>query len=87
MSELADTINQELETLKTLRDELRVKVHLGKLDAQERFEQAEKHWHELEGKLKLIQKESEKGFQDVADAARELAHEIGEAYRHIRTLI
>jgi len=87
MAELTDVINEELEQLKMLRDELRVKVHLGKMEVQERWDLAEKRWHELEGKLKLIQKESEKGIQDVSDAARELAHEISEAYRHIRTLI
>jgi len=87
MSELADRLKQEMEHLETARDELRVKVHLAKMEAQERFEQAEKSWNDLESKVKLIQRESEKPLHEVAEAARQLAKEIGEAYKSIRKLI
>jgi SMC interacting uncharacterized protein involved in chromosome segregation len=87
MSELADRLKREFEHLETARDELRVKIHLARMEAQERFEQAEKSWHELEGKLKLIQRESEKPLHDVGEAARQLAQEIGEAYKSIRKLL
>ena len=87
MSELADRLKQELEHLETARDELRVNIHLAKMEAQERFEQAEKSWNELEGKVRLIQREAEKPLHEVAEAARLLAKEIGEAYKSIRKLI
>lgn len=87
MSELADKLQEELEQLRTLRDELRVKVELGKMEARDRYEQAEKTWSELDGKLQLIRRETEQPMHDVAEAARLLLHEIAEAYRHVRKAV
>ena len=86
MSELADRIGRELEELRTLRDELRVQVHLGKKEARGYFEKAEKSWHEAEAKLELIRRGSREPLEQVAEAARQLVREIGEAYQSIKKL-
>lgn len=87
MSERPDWMSTELEELRTLRDELRVRAHLGQMDARDRWEQAEKAWGQLESKLALIQREAQEPLHQVGEAARMLVEEIGEAYRHIRGLL
>lgn len=84
MSEPIGRLHEEVETLKTLRDELKVQVHLGALEAKERFDEAETNWHKLEDKLRSISQESGESLRDVGQAARLLVDEIHEAYRHIR---
>jgi SMC interacting uncharacterized protein involved in chromosome segregation len=66
--ELRERLEKELEDLRATRDELRVRMHLGKLDAQDQWEQIEKQWQHVESKLKLV-----------GEAGREIAEEIGEA--------
>lgn len=80
-------LQEEVQTLKTLRDELRVQLHLAKSEAKERFEGAEKSWQDLEGKMKLIGRESKDAAGEVGEAARLLLDEIREAYQHIRKLV
>ena len=51
---LRERLEQELEDLRTTRDELRVRVHLGKMGAEEQWEQVEKQWQHVESKLKIV---------------------------------
>lgn len=87
MSEIGDRLSREAEPLKTLRDELRVQIHLGKKEAQQTWEKTEKNWEDLEARLQQLRRESEEPLEKVADAARALVHEIGEAYRSIKKLL
>ena len=84
MSELGDRLSQELDNLRTLRDELRVQIDLGKKEARQQWEKTENNFQELENKLRQIQKESQEPLHQVGEAARQLVHEIGEAYRTIK---
>jgi len=77
----------EIDTLRTLRDELRVKLNLAGKEARDLFESAEKNWRTLEGRLRLVERESQKELQGVGEAARALAKEIRDAYRRVRELI
>ena len=87
LADLAERISKELEPLKTLRDELRVQIHLGSAEARERWSELESRWNEVEGKLGLLKRESEESLQDIEEAARQLVDEIREGYRHVRKLI
>ena len=78
---------RELDALRTLRDELRVKLNLAGKDARDLFESAEKNWRTLEGRLRLVERESQKELQGVGEAARTLAKEIRDAYRRVRELL
>ncbi len=80
-------LHEEVERLRTLRDELRVQLHLAKNEARDRFESAEKSWHELEGRLKLIGRESQDSLHEVGEAANKLVDEIKQAYKHVRELV
>ena len=84
MTDLAAKIEEELESLRRTRDELRVQVHLAKADAKDRWEQLEKKFSEAEGKVRFIAREAKEPLQDVRDAARQLLREIRSGYEHIR---
>ena len=87
MAEHRRAFEDEIETLKTLRDELRVQLNLAGKDARDLFAQAETSWQKLESRAELVGKESRGALHDVGEAARHLADEIREAYRHIRKLL
>jgi len=87
MAEHRRAFEDEIETLKTLRDELRVQLNLAGKDARDLFAQAEASWQKLEGRAGIVGKESVGALRDVGEAAHHLADEIKEAYRHIRKLL
>lgn len=84
MTDWSRRIHEEVEELRGLRDDLRVQAHLGRMEVRERWEKAERDWEHLEGKLKLLASESRESLEDVGEAARLLAEQIREGYRHIR---
>jgi hypothetical protein len=87
MAEHRGAFEDEIETLKTLRDELRVQLNLAGKDARDLFAKAETSWQKLESRAELVGKESRGALRDVGEAARNLVDEIKEAYRHIRKLL
>ncbi len=86
MTDVGEKLSSELEQLRTMRDELRVRLHLGTMDAHELWQKAEKSLDELEAKVSRIAREAEEPLHDVAEAARALAHEIAGSYRRIKAL-
>jgi hypothetical protein len=87
MAEKDDGTSKEIDALRTLRDELRVQLNLASKEARDAFEAAEKTWQKLEGRLRVVERESKKELKDVGEAARGLLKEIRRAYTHIRELI
>jgi hypothetical protein len=84
MADWSKRIEEEVEELRGLRDDLRVQVHLAKMEAQERWEKAEEDWESLEGKLRQLAADSREELHEIGEAARLLASQIRESYRHIR---
>lgn len=81
-----EELQKLLDTLATQRDELVVRAHLAKLEAQE-------EWSELEGKLELLRAKAGQAAdvagdaaEDVAAAARLLGEEIARGYERLRKL-
>lgn len=87
MSELGDRLEQELEKLKTRRDELRVQLDLGKKDLQDSWEEAEHRWSRLEGYVGRLKHEGHDALEEVGDAAELLLDEIKEGLSRLRKLI
>ena len=82
-----EELQKLLDTLDTQRDELVVRAHLARLEAQE-------EWGELEGKLKLLRAKAGQAAEvavdaaeDVAAAARLLGEEIARGYERLRRLL
>ena len=87
MSDWNQRIRQEVGELRATRDELKLQVHLAKMDAQERFERAEKDWEHLEAKLEVLAGAGRESAEAVGEAAKLLVDEIREGYRHVRELL
>ncbi len=80
-------VSQELEELRGLRDELKVQVHLGKAEARQRWEALEQRWEHLEAKGRMLREEAREPLAEIGETAKELAREIRDGYRHLRSLL
>lgn len=80
MAEQEKGFEREVETLRALRDELRVQLNLAGKEARDLYESAEKSWAKLEGRLRLVERESRK-------EAKTVAGEIRAAYKRLRELL
>lgn len=86
-SEPIEAIREEIESLKTLRDELRVKIHLGGAEAQDLWEGAEKKWSQLEGRMKRVVEVTHDSAEELSEAAGLLAEAIRKGYKQIRDVL
>lgn len=84
MSELKANIQREIDELRRVRDELKVRIHLAKAEAKDRWDELEIQFRRLESKAHQIAQASEAPLRDVGDAARILVDKIREGYRRIR---
>lgn len=87
MSDLQKRINDEFEKLRTLRDELRVKIHLGKAEARDKWEELESDWQHVEGKIKVLGAETKESAKEVGEATEIVVGELRDAYRRLRDLL
>jgi BMFP domain-containing protein YqiC len=85
--DIADIVTRDVDTLRGIRDELKLQMHLGQAEARERFEALEQRWHHLEAKLRQLRDASRHELKDVGAAAQVLVDEIREGYRHVKSLI
>jgi hypothetical protein len=79
-----DKLRAEIASLRTMRDELRVKIHLGAKDARDRWQDAEHAWHKLESQLADLRRATVESGSEVFAAMRLLASTVREAYDHIK---
>ena len=87
MSEILDKLSQEAQVLRTKRDELRVQLDLGRMEARDRWQKAERSWDEFEEKLKVVAHETGGALRDVGKSTKRVLEEIREHYREIRKLV
>ena len=76
---------EELDELRRVRDELRVKVQLGKAEAKDLWEKTEHKLKEFERKVQSISNQAEAPLHDIGDAAKLLVDEIRDGFRRIRS--
>ena len=72
------------EVLQSIRDELRLQIHLGNAELRDRFEEAERKWHHLEGRMAALGETAQEEAKDIGDAVHLLMDEIREGYEFIR---
>ncbi len=84
---LRERLERELEDLRATRDELRVRLHLGKMDAQEQWEQVEKQWQRVESKLMLAGEAGREVAEDIGEATSLVIEEMKEGYTKLRKLL
>lgn len=84
---LEESLNADIETLRTIRDELRVRAHLGQLEAHHLWTDAEVKWGRIEGELKRLRDEVGHPAEDVQRGFKSMVDELGEAYTRIRSAL
>ncbi len=82
--ESKNTLSEMLERLKQERDELRVKVHLAKMDAEDEWRDIEERWEDLERRAADIADKTKETSASFLAASESLGAEIGEAFRRFR---
>lgn len=81
--ELQHEITKMINLLKTERDNLRVKVHLGSMEAKDEFEEAEQKWQKLKAKASDFGDNISESSNEMTSAAKLIAEELRETYSRI----
>lgn len=84
MSQMRERMREMLEKLERERDELKVRVHLGKAEAREEWDKMEGRIAELRSRLDKAGDEAGDVMEDVGAAAKLLGDEIREGFARIR---
>jgi CBS domain-containing protein len=84
VSDWKERLESELDELRRIRDELRVRLHLGRADAKDLWERLERRFSELEAHARHAAQRTEAPLQELGDAARHLIEELRSGYRELR---
>jgi hypothetical protein len=87
MGEIRERIEQEMKGLQTVRDDLRVRLHLGQAEVRDQWDRLERAWQRVEAKARVLREESKDSLEDVEEAAQLLVEEIRLGYRNLRQLL
>lgn len=72
------------ESLAQLRDDLKVRVHLGEMDARDQWQKLEPKWWELQRKVTAVEKASAGAMEEIVAAGNLLVEELFKGYGQIR---
>lgn len=88
MTDWGKRIDDMMEALKQQRDELEVKLNLGKLEARDEWEQLEKKFNHLvaetEAKSRPLRGAVDESARDVGTALERVGEELKKGYERIR---
>ncbi len=87
MSDTRQRIDELIETLKRQRDELALKIHLGKAEARAEWEKIEKKLDELKRQAKPVAGVVGDTAKNVGSALEAAGEEIKKGYERIRKLL
>ncbi|HEY0664042.1 MAG TPA: hypothetical protein VGD18_05480, partial [Thiobacillaceae bacterium] len=73
-----------VDELSELRDELRVRAYLARVEAEEEWDALEEKWAQLQPKLEAAQQDASKASKNVLAALELGVEELREGYRRIR---
>lgn len=82
--EWREQLDRELDDLKTVRDELKVKIHLAKADAKDTWNNLEEKWPEVESSLKRFEGRATKALDEIGEATRSLFGELRQGYQRLK---
>jgi hypothetical protein len=87
MADHEKELDELLEKLKQGRDELNVKIHLGKAEAKDLWQETEEKWRHLRSELDRVNHDTDDVARDVGAAAMLLAEEIRHGYERLKKLL
>jgi len=87
MSPKRSDFDDLFEALERARDEIELKIHLGAADARDEWEELEKKWRRLRGRLDTIGRVAENTAGDVGEALEQLGKELKKGYERLRKVL
>ena len=81
MSDLTDRLTHDIDSLRQLRDELKLQLHLAKAEAKDRWDKLETKWNEIEARSAEARRES---IQTIATNTRKLVDELRDEYNELK---
>jgi hypothetical protein len=81
MNSLKQTIEKDLSELRTMRDELRLQIHLARAEARDVFERLESSWPELEADYAKLQRASGDAMREIGKGVSTLVSDMRRLYR------
>jgi hypothetical protein len=77
-------LQEAFDALKQKRDELKVKLNLGKMEAKDAWEDVEKDFQRLEAKMKRMREQGGKEVDRMRDDVKGLMAEVREGFERVR---
>jgi len=77
-------LQKEFDLLRQTRDELRVQLYLGAVEAEDAWDRVEGSWYQLESRVKRIFEAAHDATEDVEEATRLLFEEVKEGYDRVK---
>jgi hypothetical protein len=87
MSDDYDVLHRKIDELRRMRAELRLKAHLGHMDARELWDDLEKRWNQLGTNAKQLTREPEDALAGVANVVRDTISELHEGYDRLASTL
>ena len=87
MSDTKEGFEKMLSGLKTMRDELKVQIHLAKAEAKDEWEELEEKWQEFKAQGKTVTEAVDESAKDVASALELVGEELKAGYNRIKKLL
>ena len=87
MSDNTTGLDNIKSSIEQLRDEIKLKAHLGKAEAKEELENLEKKWDSFLADYKPLTEEAGKTAENAGAALSLAAEEIKAGYKRIRELL
>lgn len=88
MLEVSDKQRQRvfglLESLRTERDELRVRMYLARAEVRDEWQALEQRWEHFEARVRAAAAAAEAAREDVSEAVNLLAEELRKGYGRVR---
>lgn len=87
MSDTKERFEEMVSSLKQMRDELKVQIHLGKAEAKDEWEKLEEKWEELKARGEPVAEAVEESAKDVGSALEVVGGELKAGYERIKKLL
>lgn len=82
--ETQNAIQNELRALETVRDELKLKLHLAKADAKSEWEKLEHTYQRIQEQLQMTRNGAEQPLKEIGASFKTLCSELLNGYARIR---
>jgi predicted nucleic acid-binding Zn-ribbon protein len=78
-------LHDEIERLRTVRDDLKVQLSLAKAEVVQEWTKLEDHWGRVQEELKRVGEHTKEPANQLSQAAHQLVDELKRGYERIRT--